>query len=73
MLIFSGDDNGNKWDKTWHIGEPKPILLYRNVLEVRAGGDELSYIEDRFTNLVTSASKVVLWRGEFARFIADNL
>ena len=39
---------------------------------LEASGEELSYIENRFKNLVVTPDSCI-WRGELAKFIYENL
>lgn len=57
----------------WHVGEKFPTLVPSQVVSVRVDGDELDYILDNFSNIPFSQRRVQIWRGEFARFIAENL
>lgn len=57
----------------WRVGEQRPVMK-EDIKTIQADGNELLYLRSRFTNLpFTSHRPVVIWRGEFARFIYDNL
>jgi hypothetical protein len=59
--------------REWHVGDRKPQLSQACV-EVRAYGEELTYIRARFTNLPDHMLKAeIVWKGEWAQFIYDNL
>jgi len=69
MLIFS-EPNGT--DHRWTVGNPRP--LFAECGEVYATDEELTFIRNHFDNLPFPAgAKRVVWRGDFARFIHDNL
>lgn len=59
----------------WHVGTPLgKIRNIQEVVEVQADGDELDHIESAFTGLPLAPKKrVVVWTGDFARFIVGNL
>lgn len=42
-------------------------------LAVRASGHELALILSRFDNIPAVSAPSCIWRGEFARFICDNI
>lgn len=69
MMVIGYKD---RMDAVWHIGEKPPVAP--GVLVVQADGDELYYIHENFKNLPIHNSLLVqTWRGDFARFIVDNL
>jgi hypothetical protein len=48
--------------------------LNPGAIEIRADRGELEFIRDNFTNIPYALHRYVqVWRGEFARFILDNL
>lgn len=62
----------------WHVGEtaPKDVIDDESVqvLDIYADGEELEYIRDYFVGIpMKRRAHGVLWRGEFARFIFDNM
>jgi len=59
----------------WHNGESKPLLPSIEAVEmVQADGDELVYIRQSFDGIPTRfMGRVTVWRGDMARFIAENL
>ena len=64
----------------WHIGESTGDINNRAkdtpelVLLVQADGDELYHIQTTFEGIPFCKNvRVQSWRGEFARFILDNL
>jgi hypothetical protein len=65
-------------DIDWHVGEAPPQEGFEEadlqVLSVYADGHELEYISHYFANVPCVRDKYsTLWRGEWARFIWDNL
>ena len=77
MLYFI---NERGVDKTWHVGSSKPKLEHPGspyvgkCVEVQADGDELEYILALFRNRpVKSAARILVWKGELAQFIYDNI
>ena len=62
-------------EREWHVGQKIPAIV-SDVVEVQADGDELKFILDNFYNIPAlrpEAAPVQLWKGEFARFIYDNM
>ena len=57
--------------REYHIGHKLPQFL--EVYSIQADGDELEAIRGQFSNIPMCSGRVVTWRGEMARFIADNL
>lgn len=60
----------------WYIGQtlsPAFVTMLKSVVEVQADGDELEFIKESFTNIPFSVRNHIIWKGEFARFIAENL
>jgi hypothetical protein len=62
---------GELKEKTWRINEDKPGV--RNVQKLYASGDELDLIRLEFDNIPICRNKQIVWNGEMARFIFDNL
>lgn len=63
---------------TWYVGHPTPSLDIgaEQYLTCAATGNELAYIRANFAGLPmrgNSNSRVVIWHGDNARFILDNL
>jgi hypothetical protein len=56
----------------WSFGHPFPRLKGA-CLEVRAFGHELEYLKSNFRDLPMAHKSVVIWKGEMAQFIYDNL
>lgn len=66
-------DDGWLFEKTWQLGETKPLIL-SPVTEIQVTGDELEHIITNFANLVYPVdSETVVWKGEMAQFIWDHL
>ena len=59
----------------WHVGESHPFIVDGSTtcVELQADGDELDLIRSKFSGIPMYAGKVVVWKGETARFIIDNL
>ena len=69
MLILT-DSIGN--DHRWTVGQPRP--LFAECTEAYATDEELIFIRNNFDNLPFPAgAKRVVWRGDLASFIHDNL
>jgi hypothetical protein len=56
----------------WHVGQ-KLTINYVDVAMVQADRDELEYIRDHFTGIRMGNTPVVVWNGQDAKFIADNI
>ena len=63
--------------KEYHVGDfPNQTEMNKRgyfVHRIKADGDELGYIECKFSNIPMCRSRVVIWFGEMAKFIAHNL
>lgn len=72
MLYFVTSD---KKEITWHTGEKNPLSLEnrRDIVEIQADGDELEYIQSKFTNIPMSTNRVINWYGDIAKFITNNM
>lgn len=61
----------------WHVGETAPRDLIDDdsvqILDIYADGHELQYVKDMFHNIPYTNKRGVTWRGDFARFIFDNM
>jgi hypothetical protein len=59
----------------WHVGEvfPRVTVFPRDFITIQADGDELQYILSTFQGIPKTTARVVVWTGDFARFIYDNL
>lgn len=58
---------------SWKLGQEKP---HKNcaVVEFRASDEELRHIEQVFRGIPTkNNTKEMIWKGDFAQFIFDNL
>lgn len=72
-------------DAEWHVGELVTLATIRDkcahnapsvfeCIEIQADGHELSLIERKFTNLpMVSENPAVVWTGDHAKFILNNL
>ena len=63
---------------TWYVGQPLPSLDVgsEQFVSCAANGAELTYITTKFTGLPMRGNgigRTILWRGESASFILDNL
>jgi hypothetical protein len=57
----------------WYVGG-SPWITGKEVTAIQADGHELEAIRKKFTNIPDApGERVVLWRGEIAQFIVDNL
>lgn len=77
-INYSLPGEGNKEGTfEWKVGEESPLSQLDesiNVISVYADGDEKEYIVSRLNIPFTwGKGKPCIWRGEFARFIFDNL
>jgi hypothetical protein len=76
MLYIVLDIDGHEMEKTWHVGEPCDITpeVAAKVMLVQADSDELTHIVRHFQNLPFAKARLVqTWRGDLAKFIAENL
>lgn len=73
-MLFISDKN-NKTIKQWNAGTSWwGIENIEDVEIVQADGHELDYISTHFENLPIARNvRVQVWRGDMARFIAENL
>jgi hypothetical protein len=55
----------------WRIGDILPCV--NEVKAVLATGDELCHIMQNFHSIPKANSSALLWKGEAAQFIVDNL
>ena len=63
---------------TWYVGQPAPDLNVgaEQFVSCAANGAELTYITQRFSGLPMRGNgtrRTILWRGDAAVFILDNL
>jgi hypothetical protein len=63
---------------TWYVGQPLPSLDVgsEQFVSCAANGAELTYITTKFTGLPmrgNGTGRTILWRGDPASFILDNL
>lgn len=81
MMYFETNDG---YTIRWHTGEDKPdlwqpkdpLLPRRFIKEVQADGDELEFIRINFDNIPIPKlghKRVVIWTGDMAMFIYNNL
>jgi hypothetical protein len=69
-------DDGAVTTATWRIGQPFPSIDMSGEFACAATGNELAYVSSKFANMPTTApgnDHMIIWRGDAARFIADNL
>ncbi|MGH8712781.1 MAG: hypothetical protein ACREYB_02115 [Casimicrobiaceae bacterium] len=73
MLTFVNNDTGQT--VSWSVGQPRPSINTSGNFSCAADGSERKFIKDHFTALPFRANSpsVTIWRGDCARFIADNL
>lgn len=67
--------SGYKAEHNWHVGENKRRLDDdETVIELQADGDELDEILLRIEGIpVAKHKRVMIWRGDIAQFIWENL
>ncbi len=85
IMVCTSSDDGNddvgvpptETSVTWYVGQEVPSLNTGPEQDVAcaANGLERLAIQSKFTGLpmVTKGSGTVIWRGDNARFILDNL
>ena len=73
MLTFVNNDTGQT--VSWTVGQPRPSINTAGNFSCAADAGERKFIKDNFTGLPfrTSNPTVTIWRGDCARYIADNL
>jgi hypothetical protein len=82
LICTSEDDDGGVSGAiqyaTWYVGQALPSLDVgpQQFVSCAANGAELTYITTKFTGLPmrgNGVGRTILWRGEQASFILDNL
>ena len=72
MALYVDRDDGTYI--TWHIGQSPEFQIWNGIRTVQADGDELEHIQNNFTSIpMRTGKRVVIWHGEMAQFIVDNL
>jgi hypothetical protein len=73
MLTFVNSDTGQT--VSWTVGQPRPSINTAGNFSCAADGGERKFIKDNFSGLPfrLTIATVTIWRGDLARFIADNL
>jgi hypothetical protein len=73
MLTFVNNDTGQT--VSWTVGQPRPSINTAGNFSCAADGGERKFIKDNFSGLPfrLNSPTVTIWRGDCARFIADNL
>lgn len=72
-MLYLNLNNKPHYPISWYVGKKLDNFDPSQVGAVQVDGDEKVYIEDMFPNLPQSRARVVIYEGEFARFIATNL
>lgn len=77
-MLYVINDKDNTTLGAFHVGETPPRLRDRFYalsvpVRIQADGDELYAILRQCKGIRTSTSSVVIWTGEDARFIFNNL
>lgn len=69
LVLDTGSEIG------WNIGGDNTVLLFASkVIEIRANGNELGLIYERFSNIPMPINcRIVNWYGDIAKFIIANL
>jgi hypothetical protein len=72
---INGDQHSPKESVQWYIGDKfKPTIPgAMQIIRVYADGDELEYIKARFDNIPIVNDTRIVWKGDTAQFIYDNL
>jgi hypothetical protein len=66
--------SGTIHEDFWNVGESKDLSVWGEVVCLSADGDELDEILTRFDNIPIAKHKLkMIWRGEIAAFIWDNI
>lgn len=73
MLTFVNNDSGQT--VSWSVGQPRPSINTAGNFSCAADSAERKFIKDHFTGLPfrLNSTGATIWRGDCARFIADNL
>ena len=73
MLTFVNNDTGQT--VSWTVGQPRPSINSAGNFSCAADGAERKFVKDNFPGLPfrLNSSTGIIWRGDSARFIADNL
>jgi hypothetical protein len=73
MLTFVNNDSGQT--VSWSVGQPRPSINTAGNFSCAADSAERKFIKDNFTGLPfrLNSAGAIIWRGDCARFIADNL
>jgi hypothetical protein len=73
MLTLVNNDSGQT--VSWSVGQPRPSINTAGNFSCAADGGERKFIKDNFTGLPfrLNSTGPTIWRGDCARFIADNL
>jgi hypothetical protein len=73
MLTFVNNDTGQS--VSWSAGQPRPSINTAGNFSCAADGTERKFIKDNFTGAPfrLNSTTAMIWRGDWARFIADNL
>lgn len=72
MIQFVNNDTGQTVN--WVIGQGNPGINTAGNFTAAADGAEVGFIQDNFPGLpFHSGSHRVIWRGDNARFLADNV
>jgi len=76
-IISRVPETEEKIESKWWVGREKPmssINCYFIIEEVRADGDELTLIRNKFKNLPDRPDRdTICWTGDFAQFIVSHL
>ena len=73
MLTFVNNDSGQT--VSWSVGQTRPSINTAGNFSCAADSAERKFIKDNFTGLPfrLNNTTATIWRGDCARFIADNL
>ena len=71
MLSILSDD---RREYVWHVGEAMPPMGPMGQIDsVAADGHELEFIRQHFSNIPMTDSRIIVWYGDVAMFIANNI
>lgn len=75
LVCTSSNDYDPEQSVAWTVGTPFAGLNVgpEQFVSCAASGPELAYLKKAMPDLPMTTGKIVLWRGDNARFIADNL
>lgn len=74
VLRFSDSSESVRHVGAGRLSKDVGLAAHRDFLEnIQADGHELEIIKQQFQNIPMTTNRVVIWNGEMAFFIFDNL